>query len=165
MSNSRTRKETFTFEQGDYTPGSWNTLVFTKSLGKSGDIHRVVLSQSSLDEDGNAAVGGDMDTRIVNGYYRPLSDGTTFTGGDVPDRDVVWEDLATAMVPDDLVASADTNVIGDSLGALYSAVQTRQDRVGSDLRRSSSEIVGVSIKPVAGVTGTIYVTVYASVNS
>lgn len=159
VANHISRKETFTFLEADYTPGSWTVLKLSRSIGKSGDIHRVVLMQSALNAAGGAAAGGAMDTRIVNGYYD-----ITTVGSTVPARDVAWEDLASVMAPNDLVASADFNVAATGMGALYSAIQRRPTRVGQ-AHTEQSEVVGVAIKPLAGTTGTITITVYAYVNS
>jgi len=155
-----TRKETFAFTEADYTPGAYSNLILSTTMGLSGDIHRVVVDQTALDAAGGAAVGGSCDVRIVNGYYTESD-----LGSAVPSRDVAWAYAGVTLVPSDLASSAEVNVAGTSLGALYSASQQRQNRVGVTTSRLDKERVGVSISPAAGVTGTINVTVYSRVDS
>tara|TARA_R110002167_G_scaffold18637_4_gene69599 strand:- start:3274 stop:3759 length:486 start_codon:yes stop_codon:yes gene_type:complete len=154
------RKETFAFTEADYTPGAYSNLILSTSMGLSGNIHRVVVDQTALDAAGGAAVGGSCDVRIVNGYYTESD-----LGSAVPSRDVAWAYAAITLVPSDLNSSAEINVAGTSLGALYSASQRREGRGVQGTPSLTNEKVGVSISPAVGVTGTINVTVYSNIGS
>lgn len=155
------RKETFVWEDGEYTPGSWTDLRLSTSLGKAGNIYRVVLSQSALDSAGASSVAGAMDTAIVNGYYKVDHNPNTEP---IPQRDHAFLDSGTTLVPSD-TTGVEITPSATTLGAIYSASQSRSARGSKGTPGLQGEEVGVSIKPAAGVTGTLYVTVYSQVAS